>query len=365
MTGYQHGGDIYTRNIAYDFSVNVNPLGLPERVAAAVTESVGETSSYPDSESRALRRALSEHHHVEMERIICGNGAADLIFQLVLAKKPKKAMVMAPSFSEYEQALNLVDCRISYCNLSVRDFFAFSAKEFIHCMDSQLDMVFICNPNNPTGHAVKKEELKEILNLCRKWEILAVVDECFCDFLVNAKEYSVLEYLEEFPQLFVLKAFTKTYAMAGIRLGYGLCSQISLLNRMRSVRQPWSVSTIAQKAGIAALSEQAYLEQAVKLISRERKYLEQVLTELGFAVYPSKVNYILFQDNRITKTHQKTCEHESLYEQCQNRQILIRSCANYRGLDDRFYRICVKKRKENEHLANVLKEILNDCFIST
>ena len=221
-------------------------------------------------------------------------------------------------------------------------------------------MVFLCNPNNPTGLAVERAELLPFLEYCEECGIVCVLDECFVEFLDEPERFSVMEELRSgrFSRLFILKAFTKIYAMAGLRLGYGITLDRELLEAMDGSRQPWSVSGPAQAAGEAALLERAYVDRTRELVSRERSLLMGQMEELGFSVYPSRANYIFFRDQRSGKAGAP--ETRSLYDACLERGVLIRSCANYRGLDSRFYRICVKDRTDNETLYRVLREAMEE-----
>ncbi|MFT4105736.1 MAG: histidinol-phosphate transaminase [Lacrimispora sp.] len=358
---YQHGGDIYTNSVTIDYSANINPLGLPEKVREALHEAVENCSCYPDSRCLALKQALAEFHQVPAEAVICGNGAADLIFQIVQAVKPEHALLIAPSFLEYRQALLAVSSEITYFDLEEKEGFRLEEKKlekWIEESEIHFQMIFLCNPNNPTGFAAKREDMAKLLDFCRKKGIFCVVDECFNEFLQEPERYSILEDLqkEEFGHVFLLKAFTKIYAMAGLRLGYGICFDRKITNRMEELRQPWSVSSLAQAAGIAALKESDYVARTRELIACEREFLKEKLLELGFFVFESMANYIFFRDMR-----QAALEEENLlYKQLLERKVLIRSCGNYRGLDGTYYRICVKRRKENEEFISILESVCRE-----
>ncbi|ADL04953.1 pyridoxal phosphate-dependent aminotransferase [Lacrimispora saccharolytica] len=358
---YQHGGDIYTNNVIMDYSANLSPLGLPRGVKEAVYKAADQCACYPDSRSMKLRKELSGFHGIPPEYLICGNGAADLIFQIVQALKPKNALLIAPSFLEYEQALKASSCNVAYFDLKKENGFQLREKELKNWLEkSGLDfqMLFLCNPNNPTGFAVNKEGMAEILEYCRDHGIFCVVDECFNEFLQEPEQYSVLDLIGRggYENVFLLKAFTKLYAMAGLRLGYGICSQKEVLDQMNLIRQPWSVSSIAQAAGEAALKERSYVEKTRQLISCEREYLKSALSDLGFQVFDSMANYIFFKDLRP----KALIREKLLYKQLLDRKVLIRSCFNYRGLDHTYYRICVKQRKENEAFLSILKSIVTE-----
>ena len=348
-TVYQHGGDIYSNQVSMDYSANINPLGLPEGVKKALIQCINDQTCcvYPDSQCRELVKALSIHHQVPEDWILCGDGAADLIFGLAFALKPRKALLLAPSFLEYEQALKAVNCEISLFYLKEENGYRLNVDELCRKVEQTstisepaFDILFLCNPNNPTGIAVEKEQVLKLAETCERTGTFLVVDECFEEFLDEPEKYSIIPFLEEFPHVFVLKAFTKIYAMAGMRLGYALCNNEKVLSKVCQVRQPWSVSGPAQKAGIAALKETEYVLRTRKLIHEQREVMEDALKKLGFQVFPSQANYIFFRDP--FKENQ-----ESLYSRMLKQGVLIRSCANYPGLDPFCYRICIKTARKN------------------
>lgn len=351
-----HGGDIYSlqeeMNIEaeaiLDFSANVNPLGLPKGVAKSMIECLPKVSAYPDPLCRELVCALGEYEDVNKAHIICGNGAADLIFRLVYALKPKKALVLAPTFSEYEEALLAVDCKVCYYDLLETNEFKVS-EDLMTQITDELDMVFICNPNNPTGEVIPKSFLKTILQHCNEKKVMLIVDECFNDFLDMPDEYSLKDTLCDADNLFILKAFTKLYAMAGVRLGYGMTRNIALLEKMGQVGQPWGVSTIAQAAGVAALKEEDYRNETKQLIEEERCYLKEQLNQLGMHVFGSHANYIFF----------KSPYKVDLKRALRTEGVLIRSCDNYRMLHEDFYRIAIKNHNDNKRLIQLLKQVID------
>ena len=339
-----HGGDVYQYQNCVDFSANCNPLGTPEGVKEAVMQSLDHINDYPQVGCTPLRKAIAAYEGVNPAEVICGNGAAELIFSLCRAKKPKKALVPAPTFAEYEQALESVGCRCMHGFLQEEKLFQ-PGEDFLDLLTEDLDVVFFCNPNNPTGMLASRSLLVRILQKCKALGIFLVVDECFLDFVREPEAYTLKEYLKEYDNLFILKAFTKRYAMAGIRLGYGLTSNQELLEEMNRVTQPWNVSSIAQTAGLAALKETEYVEKGRALVFAQAEYLKAEMSALGLKVYPSCANYIFFRGR------------EDLFEQCVKRGVLIRDCSNYPGLSKGYYRVAVKRPKENEKLISVLREI--------
>lgn len=353
-----HGGDIYSARERLsrlenppkilDFSANINPLGLPDGVKQAIRDSVDTFDIYPDPLCRELVSGLSSHEGVPKEWILCGNGAADLIYRTVYAVRPKKAMVLAPTFAEYEEALNAVCCEVVHYELHEKD--GFQIREgLLDALDEELDMLFLCNPNNPTGQMVTKEFLLKAVRRCKPLGILLFVDECFNEFLEEPEAYTAKEFLKIFDNLMILKAFTKIYAMAGIRLGHCISANTTLLRRIREAGQPWSVSAPAQAAGIRAMEEKRYLDETKELIRKERDYLVPRLKELGIKVIAANANYIFVKDSRRAA--------RPLHEMLFDRGILIRNCDNYNGLGPGYYRICVKKHEENVKLIEAIKEM--------
>lgn len=353
-----HGGDIYTYQGMLDFSANINPLGIPASVVQAAARGAEQAASYPDPQCRDLRRALAAWESAGMEQaikpeqIICGNGAADLIFALALAQKPQQALLPAPGFHEYEQALRAVGCQIKYHYLQAQNGFQLDVQQLTAEITPETEMLFLCNPNNPTGLAITRQNLQPLVERCRQCGTLLVLDECFNEFLDAPAACTLKPLLSANPNLFILKAFTKLYAMPGLRLGYGICTDADLLNRLAEVSQPWRVSTPAQLAGLAALQEQEYVRQAQKLVRQERQFLQQELRALGMQVYNSMANYIFFQ------TPAEWPAEFNLAAACRTRQVLIRDCSNYVGLTPGFYRIAVRTRPENEQLLQALKQII-------
>lgn len=346
-----HGGDWAGYEEQYhrpflDFSANISPLGVPEGVRRAIAEAAQTVDRYPDPLCRALCAAIAEREQVPAGFVLCGNGAAELIFRAVLARRPHRALLPAPTFAEYEAALQTVDCVPERYYLTPDNGFALD-EGFLRRIVPGVDLVFLCEPNNPTGRTTSRELLLRIAARCRDVDALLVLDECFNNFLDNPTAHSLVRELETNRNLLLLKAFTKIYAMAGVRLGYCLCSDASLLEAMRAAGQPWAVSGLAQAAGLAALQETAYMWQVQNLIRTERPRLATGLNHLGLTVIPGEANYLLFQS-------------KVPLDRLKQRGILLRNCGNYPGLDHTWYRTAVRTREENAVLLAALREVLTD-----
>ena len=345
-----HGGDWagYRAEFgcdALDFSANVSPLGLPAGVAAAITNALPTADRYPDPLCRELRAALAGAEGVPADWILCGNGAADLIFRLALAVRPRRALLPAPTFAEYEAALQTVGCAVQRVFLREENEFAVT-EEFIDAVTPETDIVFLCQPNNPTGQVTPPALVERLVRRCAECGAVLVVDECFLDFLPDRDAWTAKQLLRDAPQLIILKAFTKLYAMAGVRLGYALCGDAALLEKMRGAGQPWAVSSLAQAAGLAALQETAYADAVRALIAEQRPRMAAGLRALGLRVMDGQANYLLF---RATP---------DLGEKLRRRGAVVRSCANYPGLDAAWYRTAVRTAEENTRLLQIMGEIL-------
>ena len=348
MEHLTHGGDIYSMpepEKVLDFSVNVNPLGIHPSIKQTVVNSVDNCERYPDPLCRELVSAIAAFEDVSESRIVCGNGAADIIYRLVQSIKPKRALLFTPCFSEYERALQSTECQIEYSHLREEDEFILT-ESVLDVIHSELDMVFVCNPNNPTGLLVDPELTRRLLDICAKYGILLFADECFNGFLSEPEKHSLKPFLASHENLFILKSFTKLYAIPGLRLGYGMGSA-DLMSILRQCGQEWSVSIPAQAAGIAALGLMDYAEKTRILIAEQREWLSAQLTSLGMKVYDSKANYVFAK-----------CREKNLKEYLIAKKILIRSCGNYQGLSSEYYRFAVLDAVSNQRLVSVLEEAL-------
>jgi len=355
MKTYKHGADIYTtaknlgvdENSIVDFSSNINPLGIPQGLKETYFNSLDLCEKYPDQYYRKLLKTISKKEKISENFIFPSNGASEAIFRIVQTLKPKNALLTSPTFGEYEAALNSVNSNINYYTLKEETSFKVN-EDFINYITEKIDIVFLCNPNNPTGILVNKNLLEIILNKCLITNTYLVLDESFIDFLSDTKNYSLVDKINLNKYLIILKSYTKIFAIPGIRLGYCMSSDEKLISNFKINGPPWNISTTAEKCGIAAVNEEEYIRKSVKYISSERKYLIENLQKLELKVYPSKANYILFKLNKKI----------DLKKSLEKEKILIRSCYNYKGLDISYYRIAVKEKDDNKFLISKLKEIL-------
>ena len=341
-----HGGDHYAEPIRLDFSANVNPYGTPKGIIEAIQEHLGEIWRYPDPYCRQLVSNIADFEDIPPEMILCGNGAAELIYAFCDAAKPRCAVELVPTFSEYSLGLQRVGCVPDRYLLRQENGFMPNLGLISFLDEKRPEAVFLCQPNNPTGRLMEKSLLKQVLHYCKENNCLLLADECFLDLTDEGE--SLKPFLKDFPQLLILKAFTKSYGMAGVRLGYCMSSNQKLLEKMSAAVQPWNVSSPAQAAGSAALREQDFLQKTRALIRTERPWLTAKLTELGFWVCPSAANFILFRGP------------DDLYQKLKEQGVAVRNCDNYAGLGAGWYRIAVRRHHENEALMEAIRQCTED-----
>lgn len=352
-TKLPHGGDWAGFELEYgkeplDYSMNVNPLGMSMHVRYAISKAAAKADRYPDPLCRELRAKLSAHESVPAEWIFCGNGAADIIFRLAQALVPAKLLVTAPTFSEYETAFSGCGWKVAHHYLKEANGFRLD-ETILEAIDKETNAVFLCEPNNPTGVTSNRALLCKILERCQETNTLLIIDECFNGFLDQPQEHTMIDQLAEHDRLVILKAFTKLYGMAGIRLGYCLCSNPKLIEALYAAGSPWNVSSLAQASGIAALDDPQHVRKGRDIIKAERPYLTEALRNLGIDPVYGEANYLFFRSGPEAPEGQ-----QSLCEKLRSEGILIRDCSNYVGLSEGWYRIAVRTHKENQQLIEAL-----------
>lgn len=357
--GFVHGGNIYAWareqggkiSDILDYSANINPLGLANSVRQAITDSIDRVVHYPDAEATLLKAAISKHYQVDSERITLGNGAVELIYLLMHILQPKRVLIPAPSFSEYERAATAAGAVIQYAYLSAENNFAID----IDLLSSQVqgvDIVFIGNPNNPTGTLLTVTQIESLLLQAKQAGAMVVVDESFMDFISNCQEYTCRPLLKRYDNLVIIHSLTKFYAIPGLRLGFSLTTP-SLSARLHAVKDPWNVNLLAQAAGVVALADRDYQIKSRETVKREKDKLYSELKAIpGIKPFKPSVNYILM--DIAASGFNAPQLRRLLAQQC----ILIRDCSNYSGLSSYYVRVAVKLEEQNKKLLQQLKQVL-------
>ena len=347
-----HGGDIYSRQIRLGFSVNGNPLGMPEAAAQALREAIAHVGEYPDITAGELTEAVSRMlsrecgREIPGEYLLFGNGASELFLAVVHALRPERIVLPVPSFYGYEYAARATDGHIKYVCLSEEAGFC-PGQELLQAMTEDTDLIFLANPNNPTGRRMNAEYLRELLEHCRQRGIIVVLDECFIEFCETdtdgEQSGSLLAEVDRHENLVLVRAFTKSFAMPGVRLGYLLCADRELREKIRRHLPEWNLSAFAQRAGIACAEQaQGYLQKTVEYVKTERAFLKSGLEKLEIRVVSGEADFLLLYTT------------QPIYDRLLSKGILIRDCGNFRGLGEGYYRIAVKTHAENEILLREL-----------
>lgn len=354
---YGHGGDLRSAAELYgrkeeellDYSSNMNPLGPPPAFQAIIEQYWQFIATYPDPAQRDLLEAIAHRHQVEPASIIAGNGAAELIDLVVRYINPVKAAVFLPSFVEYEQAIAKAKCECVYIATEEQQQFNPTMAQLQHLIEKeQPQLVMLGYPNNPTGALMPSEQLDYLLDS----GIYVVVDEAFLDFHLEEERLTAISKLPRYEKLFVIRSMTKFYSMPGIRLGYMLAAA-KHITALKQLQVPWSVNSLAQQLGVAALQQDSFAEQTKRWLAEENAWLSAQLRQLKLQVYPSVTNYMLARlpmECKLTSGQ--------LQQLMGLRGILIRDAGKFRGLDASYIRLAIKERASNERLLQELKHVL-------
>ncbi|MHB1652034.1 MAG: pyridoxal phosphate-dependent aminotransferase [Desulfitobacteriaceae bacterium] len=362
-----HGGNLrwakerFGREEFVDLSANINPFGPPSGVLARLQQILPQIVHYPDPESKVLRIRLSQVYSIPLDYIIVGNGAGELIFTILQAFKPKRVVIPLPAFSEYERAAKAVEAEIAYLVLgadgwdsllplnSISDFETF--RETWLKILRGTDLLFLCSPHNPTGTVLRREHFANILDIARKVQCRVLFDESFNDFLPDALRWTAREFLEDYPNLTVLYSLTKFFSLPGLRLGAGFAHPEDI-SRLMAFRDPWSVNTMAQEAGLAALEEPSYPAEVRVKLTESRFFFYQEFSRKGFTKWklcPTVVNFALL--------HLLEGTSGGLVADLGKRGILVRDCASFTGLKGEFIRFAIKDIASMQGLLDAMEDI--------
>ncbi|MDB5339724.1 MAG: histidinol-phosphate aminotransferase family protein [Planctomycetaceae bacterium] len=326
-----------------DFSASVNPFGPSPRVIEAIANS--QIHCYPDRDATEFRQALASHLGVPKDCLIAGNGSSELLYLIGLAflRSADQVLVVGPTYSEYSRVAQLMGATVSCCQASPRSGFQFptrSLEESIRALRPRA--VFVCHPNNPTGQLTPTAAI--YLWADEFPQTLFIIDEAYIEFSPDAQSFT--KSIRD--NIVVLRSMTKAHGLAGLRLGYAV-STPAVIDLLARVRPPWSVSTIAQNAGIAALQDSTYLQRALASLAAEKTLLEERLAALGAMTFPSETHFFLIRVANATATRQ----------QLLNSGILVRDCTSF-GMPG-FLRISPQTPPQNTLFCEAWKQLPVGC----
>ena len=349
-----HGGYVhnYSQKLM-DYSSNINPIGIPESFKAALQYNIEEFTKYPDIHYIKLRKAIGEYLAVEdINFIVPGNGAIELLYKAIKQSGKSRLISLRPTFSEYARAA--IQCGIEYIAIDAFDS-EYQNVDIEKVLDeaNRDSAVIICNPNNPTGTLIHKKKLLHLAEGLKTKGALLIVDEAFMEFTLDYPSNSMLDKLDQFDNLLIVKAATKFFGMPGIRLGYALSHNLKLINKMRESLEPWNVNTAAVIAGCSMLKDSDYILSSRAWITSERENMYNGLNLIkGIKAYPSAANF------HLIKLVKKDIDAWQLKEKLLERNILIRTPEGFDGLDGKYARLAVKQKETNMILFEELKNIL-------
>lgn len=358
-----HGSDLEKVEAIYgipkeqiiSFGANVNPLGLSEQVKEALAKNLDCITVYPDRNYSALRAAISSYCNVAQNTIMVGNGSTELISLFIQCRHPKKAVLIAPTYSEYERELTLCGSECIYYYLKPEENFCLSLSDLEAFLPLDTDLLILCNPNNPTSSLIPASQLRSLLQLCAKKEIFLLVDETYVEFTPDIEAASGVSLTKEFPNLAILRGVSKFFAAPGLRLGYAITSDALLLEYIRQNKNPWTINSVADLAGQLMFRDTAYIERTRQLIHQERTRICERLERLpGITVFQPYANFLL------VRLEQEGKNADLLFEAAIRQRMMLRSCADFPSLDNHYFRFCIMMPAENEQLLSCLENFLNN-----
>ena len=331
------------------FSANVNPLGVPPRLRTALAAQIDAIRTYPDREYTSLRRCIADYCGTEPEHILVGNGSTELISLFIQIEHPKKALVIGPTYSEYEREIALGGGTTLYYPLRERDNFRLDVDDFLTHLNESLDLLVICNPNNPTSSCITRSEMRHILDACKQYDIFVMVDETYVEFADNMDAISAVPLTNYYNNIIILRGTSKFFAAPGLRLGYAVTGNHDLIKEINTRKNPWTINSLAVVAGETMFTDTEYIQKTKDLISGERAAVYRLLkNHPEFKVYEPSGNFLLARILSEDVTSQ------DLFDRAIRRKMMIRDCSTFPFLDNKYIRFCIMHREDNERLLSCL-----------
>lgn len=335
------------------YSANVNPLGISHKLREVLSQHLDAITRYPDREYTKLRQCIANYTGAQMENIIMGNGSTELISLFIQTNHPKKAMILGPTYSEYERDINLGGGTCIYFPLKEENNFQMDVNALCHQLDDNLDLLVLCNPNNPTSSAITRKEMRRILDACMEHGIFVMVDETYVEFAPDEKNVTSVSLTNYYSNLIILRGTSKFFASPGLRLGYAITGNRDVAKEINTRKDPWTINSLAEIAGQIMFQDQDYIRETKELITSERARLYQELSSWDTVrVYDPQANFILM------KILKEGVDAEILFEHCIRKGMMIRNCSTFPFLDSQFIRFCIMSLEDNDRLIDAFRELL-------
>ncbi|MCT4688885.1 pyridoxal phosphate-dependent aminotransferase [Vallitalea sp.] len=342
----KHGG-YYGNSDIIDYSVNINPLGLTDNIRETIISSIDNICKYPDIGGTSAKEAVAKHINVGSNKIIMGNGASELIYLFARALKPKKVLIIEPTFNEYRRAFLLAGSEIDDYVLDSDDDFRFNEDMFSRKMEAfQPDVVILCNPNNPTGKYLGLEMMSEIVDIVKRENSFLFIDESFVEFT----GYEPIGNSIDYEHIFSLRSMTKYYAVPGLRIGYGVTND-KIIEKMEEYKEPWTMNTFALDIVPKVIGDKSFCVKVNRWVKIEREYMYEGLSNVrNLKVYKSYSNFFLCKLNYLSGN--------MLNLELLKDNMYVRVCDDFKSLDEGFVRIGIKRHVDNEKMVSILNKIL-------
>ncbi len=362
-TDHFHGSDLEKIEAVYgikkenitSFSANVNPLGISPLLKRTLSEKIDAITSYPDREYTSLRNAIANYTGCEAQHVIVGNGSTELISLFIQITAPKKALILGPTYSEYEREISLQKGTALYYPLDEKNDFKIDIDDFIASLNSDIDLVILCNPNNPTSSNINKKQMRKILDACKRFDIFVMVDETYVEFVDNIDDISAVSLCSYYNNLIILRGTSKFFASPGLRLGYAICGNDDLLKEINQKKHPWGINSLAEIAGTIMFTDTDYINQTRALISSERNRIYEIFSKAdNIKPYYPSANFILLKIERDDITSQ------DIFDAAIKKGLMIRDCSTFPFLDNHYIRFCFMEPEKNDELIQCILDCVKN-----
>lgn len=357
-----HGSDLEKIEAVYgikkeniiSFSANVNPLGLSPAVKNGLASHIDCLCSYPDREYTALRKSIASYVNTSFENILVGNGSTELISLFAKLCEPKHALIFGPTYSEYEHEISMSGGHSDYFELKEAADFAFDKEALFRALKNDVDLLIICNPNNPTSALISRNDMEDVIAYCKNLSINVIVDETYMEFVEDFEDVTATALVDSYVNLVILRGVSKFFASPGLRLGYGITSNHELIKGIKDLQIPWAINSLAEVAGKLMFEDVRYIKNTKAFISEERKRVYARLLHIpALKVYKPTANFILCRIIRGSVTAQM------LFDEAIKEGLMIRDCASFNFLDESYFRFCFMKSDDDDKLLDVIERVFN------
>lgn len=343
----------FTKEDLINFSGNVNPLGLSASVVTQLKDHIDLIASYPDRDYQDLKQVISRYTDVHPNQILVGNGSTELISLFIKVIHPSRATIVGPTYSEYEREIKLDGGTCIYHPLKESNDFQVVVDDLIEDMKDSTDLLVLCNPNNPTSGAIKRDTLRPILDYCLAHNIYVLIDETYVEFVDDVALVSAADLTITYPNLFIIRGVSKFYASPGLRLGYGITGSKDILRKINSLKNPWTINSLAAYAGELMLQDTAYIEATRKLIADEKHHIETTMSTWSkVKLFPAAANFYL------VKITDEQIHASDIFEAMIQHKMMIRDASGFPFLNRQFFRFCINTKENNRKLLNALEQLL-------